>query len=216
MQISQSALFRLCCASFILGLLLAFFYDFLYMTRLWTIPPKHRYCVPAIQKFQAARIEGKKEKKKAPKGFRIALFFGDVFFCLVSALAVILLLYWLNNGSFRAAAPLCLALGFGLWRISVSKVVRVVFQWIAFILETTLYTLLLPIKRLFGLIAATYYRNAQKKRYRRLVKQRENYTKHHLQNIDRAAERLLPINIETGIRKGDRRAKTKRRRKKAV
>jgi hypothetical protein len=214
MQISQSALFWLCCASFLLGLLLALFYDLLYMTRLWTIPPKHRYCVPTIQKLQAPRIEEKKEHGKAPKGFRIALFVGDVFFCFVSAVAMILLLYWLNNGTFRAAAPLCAALGFGLWRISVSKVVRIAFQWLAFILETVIYTLLLPFKHLFKRVASVCRKNAQKKRYRRLAKQRENYTKQHLQNINRAAERLLPINIESRMQKGDRRAKA--RRKKAV
>ena len=212
MQISQSALFRLCCASFLTGLLLALFYDFLYMTRLWLLPPNNRYTVPSIQKRYLPRIKKKKKAKKGI-GFRIALFFGDVLFCFVSALAIILLLSWLNYGAFRAATPLGMALGFGLWRVSVSKGMRIAFQWFAFIIETVVYTLLLPIKRLFALIAKTYQRNAQKRRYKRQAKQRQIYTKQQLQNVEKAAERLFPINTQTRTQKGDGRAK---QRKKAV
>ena len=205
MQISQSALFRLCCASFLIGLLLALFYDFLYMTRLWLMPSNNRYTVPAIQNLRASRIKQKTAKKR--NALHVVLFISDVFFCLVSALAIILLLYWLNNGAFRAVAPLCMALGFGLWRISVSKGVRIAFQWFAFGIETVIYTLLIPLKRLFTLIVRICKKKAQKRRYKRLTKQRQNYTKQHLQNIDRTVEQLLPIDVKTRMQKGDGRAK---------
>lgn len=212
MQVSQSALFRLCCASFLAGVLLALFYDSLYMTRLWLLSPNNRYTVPAIQERYASRIKNKKIPKKEV-GFRVALFVGDVFFCLVGALAIILLLYWLNNGAFRAAAPLCMALGFALWRISFSRGIRIVFQWGAFIIETVIYVLLLPIKRLLSTIVEACRRNAKKRRYRRLARKRQTYTKQILQNIDRAAERLLPIDTQTRMLKGEGRAK---QRKKAI
>lgn len=205
MQISQSALFRLCCASFLVGLLLAFFYDFLYMTRLWLIPSNRRYTVPLIQKFRAPRIKDGKSKKR--KGLQTAIFFGDIIFCFSGALAIILLLYWLNNGAFRAAAPLCIALSFGLWRMSVSNGVRIAFEWLAFSIETVIYTLLSPIKRLLGLVAKTYQKNAQIQREKRLAKQRNNYTKLVLLNVDRAAEKLLLIDVKAKMQKGESRAK---------
>lgn len=209
MQISQSALFHLCCASFLLGILLALFYDFLYMTRLWLIPHKHCYTVPTIQKLKASRIGAKKSKKVSQKGFQITLFCEDVFFCTASAVAIILLLYWFNNGVFRVISPLCTALGFGLWQIGVSKGVRFVFEWVAFGIETVIYALLLPFKSLLALIIRIHRKTTQKRRYKRLTMQRQNYTQQQFKNIDRAAERLT----ETWMQKGDRRAK---QRKKAV
>ncbi len=205
MQISQSALFHLCCASFLIGLLLALLYDFLYMTRLWLMPSDKRYTVAAIQKLCTERIKKKTAKKQ--KGLSVALFLGDVFFCLVSALAVILLLYWLNNGTFRAAAPLCMALGFGLFRMTVSKGVRTALQWLAFGIETVIYKLLMPFKHLFAWIAKICRRSAQKQRQKRLFKQRQTHTKKALQHIERAAVGLLPIYTNSSMQKGEGRAK---------
>lgn len=211
MQLSQSALFYLLCASFLAGLMLSLFCDFLYMTRLWLVPLSDRYTVPTIQKLCISRTKKRTQKKK--KGIGVAIFFGDVLFCLVSAITLILLLYWLNNGSFRAAAPLGLALGFWLCHISLSKGVRIILQWLAFGTETVFYTLLMPLKRLFDWIARTYQKNAQKRRQERFKKQRNIYTKQELENIEKAAQRLLPIYTKTRMQKGDRRA---RKTKKAV
>lgn len=211
MRISQSALFYLCCVSFLLGLLLALLYDFLYMTRLWLMPGNKRYTVMAIQKLRAARI--KEGRSDARKGIRAVLFLDDVFFCLVVALAIILVLYWLNNGAFRAAAPLCMVLGFGLFRATLSKGVRIVLQWFAFGVETVLYMLLMPFKRLFAYIAKLCQKSVQKQRQKRLFKQRQANTKQALQNIERTAQGLLPIYANVKIQKGEGRA---RKSKKAV
>ena len=211
MQLSQSALFYLSCASFLAGLLLSLFCDFLYMLRLWLIPYDIRYTVSAIQKLRSSRA--KKGKQKKQKGLKVLVFLSDVLFCLVGAITLILLLYWLNNGVFRAAAPLCMAVGFWLWHVSLSKCVRIVLQWLAFGIETVLYTLVMPIKRLFALMARTYKKNAQKRHLKHLAKQRQSYTKQELQSIEKAAERLLPIYTKPRTQKGDSRAK---QRKKAV
>ena len=211
MRISQSTLFYLCCVSFLVGLLLALLYDFLYMTRLWLMPGNKRYTVMAIQKLRAARI--KEGRSDARKGIRAVLFLDDVFFCLVVALAIILVLYWLNNGAFRAAAPLCMVLGFGLFRATLSKGVRIVLQWFAFGVETVLYMLLMPFKRLFAYIAKLCQKSVQKQRQKRLFKQRQANTKQALQNIERTAQGLLPIYANVKIQKGEGRA---RKSKKAV
>ena len=210
MRLSQSSLFHLCCASFLAGLCLALFYDLLAISRLYLQPFHSRYSVPKIQKIQASR--GKNKKSKPSKGVAIVLFAEDVLFCLVGAVTIILILYWLNNGAFRVIAPLCMSFGFLLWRVSVSKGARAVLQWIAFGIETLFYILLLPIKRLFTRFIGRCRYKTQIRRKKRLAKQRQTYTKLELQHIESAAQRLFPIDI-TGTSKGETRAN---KRKKAV
>ena len=205
MQISQSALFYLCAASFLVGLALALFYDFLYMMRLWLIPSEMRYHVPRIQELRASRI--KKGSVKKHKWGSVVLFLQDVLFCLVCAIAVILLLYWLNNGAFRAAAPICMAAAFGLWHISLSKGVRVALEWLAFGIETVIYALLMPIKRLFAFLAGMCKRIAQKRHQKRLANKRKIYTKQTVQNFEKAVQMLLPTYTISRTQKGDGRAK---------
>lgn len=205
MQISQSALFYLCAASFLVGLALALLYDFLYMMRLWLIPSEVRYHVPRIQELRASRI--KKGSVKKHKWGSVVLFLQDVLFCLVCAITVILLLYWLNNGAFRAAAPICMAVGFWLWHISLSKGVRVALEWLAFGFETVIYALLMPIKRLFAFLAGMCKRIAQKRHQKRLANKRKIYTKQTVQNFEKAVQMLLPTYTILRTQKGDGRAK---------
>lgn len=205
MQISQSALFYLCAASFLVGLALALLYDFLYMMRLWLIPSEVRYHIPRIQELRASRI--KKGNVKKHKLGSVVLFLQDVFFCLVCAITVILLLYWLNNGAFRAAAPICMAVGFWLWHISLSKGVRVALEWLAFGIETVIYALLMPIKRLFAFLAGMCKRIAQKRHQKRLANKRKIYTKQTVQNFEKAVQMLLPTYTISRTQKGDGRAK---------
>lgn len=207
MQLSQSALFRLFCASFLAGIVLSLLSDVLYTMRIFLMPSNARYTVLSIRKLYQKRIKTESEKKQK-KGLRVAVFIGDVLLCLVSAITLILLLYWLNNGAFRAAAPLCMAVGFFLAHKSISVGVRIMLEWIAFGIETALYILVLPIKRLFGMIAAVYKKYAQRKHVQHLARARQTYTKQELQNIERAASRLLPIYSKPKRKvKGDRRAK---------
>ena len=206
MQFSQPATLRLWCASFVAGLLLALFYDFLYATRLYLLPIDKRYTVAAIQSSRI--LLSKKETKpiKKTKLFSVVLFFEDFFFCIVSALAGILVLYWLNNGMFRATALLCIAFGFWIWHISISKIIRATFQWFVFGIEVALNTLLVPIKRLLLAIAKKRKERLQKKKEKRLHKRRQEYTKKELQSIDRVAMRLLQMDDQL-IQKGEGRAK---------
>ena len=211
MQISQSALLYLCVAGFLAGLMLALLYDLLYMMRLWVTPTEKRYRVRAIQRLRTSRI--KKGSRKKPKRMKVVLFLQDIFFCLACAITNILLLYWLNNGVFRAAAPICMAVGFWLWHISISKWVRAALEWLAFGIETVIYALLMPIKRLFAFFVKMCKKHAQKRHQKHLAKKRKTYTKQTLQNIERAQQTLLPTYTISRTQKGDGRAK---RNKKAV
>lgn len=208
MQLSQSALFRLSCASFLAGLFLSLLLDLLYMMQLWAVPSNIRYSVPAIQRLRP-QSKAKKGRSKSQKGGGISVFLGDVLFCIAGALTLILLLYWFNNGAFRAAAPLCMAMGFWACHISLSKSVRIALQCLAFGIEKGLYTLLLPLKWVIEICK----KNAQKRRLIRLAKIRQSYTKKQLQSLEKAAEGLLPIETRNRMQKGEGRAK---QRKKAV
>ena len=211
MQFSQSAIFQLVCASFLAGLILALFCDVLYIARLWLKPPAIRYTVPAIQRIYARRIKESVPKKH--RGLRAAVFLHDLLLCLVGAITLILLLYRYNNGAFRAAAPLCAAVGFGMWFGLVSKGMRAALQWLTFCIEMAIYTLIMPLRRLLAWGVRAYKKNAQKRRLARLVKERKRYTKHVLRSIDKNVEGLLPIYERSRMQKGERFA---RKTKKAI
>ncbi len=190
---------------------MAFLSDFLYMTRLCLLPSNKRYTVEAIQRLRSPRI--KKRTEKVRKGLATALFFSDVFFCITSALVIILLLYSLNSGAFRAASPLFMTLGFWLFKITLSKSVRAMFQWLAFGIETIINTIVTPIKCLFVWAMGKRNKRLQKQRKKRLFKQRQLYTQHALQRVEQDAETLLPIYKISRTQEGEGRA---RKNKKAV
>ena len=191
MHLSQSAIFQLCVASLCAGGLLSLFSDVLKAMRLWLIPPANRYTVSKIQTLYYPRLKSGKMRKR--RELHLLIFFQDVLFCIAGAITLVLLLYWLNNGAFRAVAPLCMVLGFLLCRISISKWVRTVLQWIAFGTETLVYWFCLPFKRLFAIIVAKLHQNAQKRRKKRLARRRRNFTNKEIQNIAKVANKLLPL-----------------------
>lgn len=175
------------------------------------MPVQIRYSVPSIQKMRASHV--KKGSSHKAKGLHIATFFEDVIFCIVSALVLILLLFWLNNGEFRVVAPLFMAAGFFLWHISLSKGIRIALQWCAFGIEVIIHILCTPFKHLFEWILQKHKRNALSRHIKRCRKQRETYTKKELQDITEAAQRLLPMETNNRMQKGDSHAK---RRKKTI
>ena len=191
MHLSQSAIFQLCVASLCAGGLLSLLFDVLGVIQIWLTSPYQRYTVPKIQALYYTRLKSKKAKKR--RGLRVVIFFEDMLFCIVGAITLVLLLYWLNNGAFRAVAPLSMAIGFALCHVSVSKWVGAMLQWIAFGTETLVYWFCLPFKRLFAIIVAKLHQNAQKRRKKRLARRRRNFTNKEIQNIAKVANKLLPL-----------------------
>ena len=191
--------------------MLSIFYDLLYSSRLWLMPSQRRYTVPAIQKMHKVRI--KKGNASNQKLLSIAVFLGDVLFCIVSAITLILLRYWLNNGAFRAGAPLLMILGFFLWRVSLSEGFRIALQWSVFGTETVVRVLFMPFKRLFTCVLEKVKAHLKARHKKHCEKQRRSYTKNEFQNIAKTAERLLPLPPKNRMQKGDDHAK---HRKKAI
>lgn len=191
MTISQSLLFRLFCTAFIAGILLSFSYDLLYALRLWLLPQNMRYTLPAIQKIVCKRDQ--KSTKGKWHAYRVMLFCEDIFFCLIAAFILILLLFWLNNGAFRAMAPLGMIIGFWLCHISFSKVLRAALQWCAFCIETVIYYLLKPLKTWMGCVRKACINIYRIQHNKHLYQKRQRYTKQERLQIDRAVQVLLPI-----------------------
>lgn len=65
----------------------------------------------------------------------IAVGVGDLFYCLLFALTLELILYRFNDGEFRVAVPLLLFAGLGLFRISVARVTGLLVAWMAYVLS---------------------------------------------------------------------------------
>lgn len=192
MQLSQQTLLGLFCASFIAGLLLALFSDFLYAMRLWLMPLGAHYTVPAIQKRLAKRNK-KRSYKKAGRGSSMTTFLSDVLLCIVGAITLILILYRFDNGAFRAEAPICMAVGFYLCHRTVSKSIRIILEWFLFAIETVFYALLMPFRHLLAWMVRIQKKNQQKRRSIRFAKERKTYTQKQLQSINSATEMLLPF-----------------------
>ena len=192
MYLSQLLLFKLSLASFVTGAVLSLVGDFLYAMQLWLASPSKRYTVPTIQ-----RLHKKLKKSTSIKGkgrsLQIALIAEDILLCLLASVALILLLYWINNGVFRVAAPLFMAAGFWICRISISKYARIVFQWVCFGVETLLHLLWMPFKYFFARIVKRIRKNARKRRMVHLAKARQKRTKQELKDIEKTAKRILPI-----------------------
>lgn len=208
MQISQSALLQLYLLSFLAGCGLSVLYDLFYMLRLWLLPPKARYTVPTIAYIYAKQVPTKSKKRKG-RTFRIALFLGDVLFCIISAIVLILLLYGLNDGVFRISAPLCMAVGFASVRVSLARPCRILFQCVAFGIEMLCRTLLAPFKALYRLIKGACKKRIAHRRIKKYAKQRKQYTRWQHLNIDKTVVTLLPMSsVSTKeIKKGAGRAK---------
>ena len=189
-------------ASFATGFLLAFFSNFLHAMHLLSLPVESRYTVPAIQK-QLIKRNKKGSDKKTKRGSALILFLSDVLLCVVGAIMLILVLYWFNNGVFRAEAPFCMAVGFYICHRTVSKGFRIILQWFLFAIETVFYTLLMPFCRLFAWTVSTYKESVQKHLLIRFSKERKTYTQQQLQNVEHMAAMLLPIELKSRKKKGD-------------
>ena len=191
MQLSQSAILMLFAASFAAGASVAFLADVFYTLRLPLLPQNRRYTVPAIQKVLQKRPQS--GNKKGKRGIAVALFMGDVLLCLAGAIALILILYCFNNGVFRAVAPLSFAVGLAVWHFYLAKWACIILEWLAFCIETLIYTLLLPIRCLAALCIKLCQANARKRRAHCQKRQRQIHTDRELQSIDKKAHTLLQI-----------------------
>jgi len=163
MEISQTAIFFFCIASFVIGFLLGVFYDI--SAVLPAIGGKN-FCFSLRQKLSEITLPIIKRKIKAGKsnikeftvGFTV--FLHDLIFMIFSGAAVSVIVYRFNNGIWRIHCIVCIILGFAFYRIIFRYPVLVLAEILRFVLCCiVLYIICLlyiPIKALIGFIT-TYF-----------------------------------------------------------
>jgi hypothetical protein len=149
MEISQLALARLWLYALCSGGLLGIVFDALQTIPLCLLCGIPSATVTRIRKIRLPLLHQRKAKPH-PIATPLLQIVADVLFCLIGAVCCILLLYACNNGKFRFPVLLCLALGFACYRVLLSRFVKIVFEWCAFLIRTAVRYLIcflfMPIK----------------------------------------------------------------------
>lgn len=149
MNISQVALARLYGYALLLGAILAFLYDLIRITRVFL---GVHYCRRTSKRLQEIRLPfikpyGRRTERRA---LGIVVFFEDLFFCIVAAIAMILLFYQTNNGNIRIPAFFLAGAGFLIYRGTLGRTVMLFSEVISFCIEVCLryitFFLTLPIR----------------------------------------------------------------------
>lgn len=132
MEVSQSALARMLCCCFLCGLVLGLFYDLLRLTRMPLgsgLPPRAerlamRLSIPRRLRPFAPRPSQRGNEKRSRVAVFVVSLIEDVFFCLVAAVVLVLVLYATNDGQLRLGAVAMLLLGFVGYLITLGRPMR--------------------------------------------------------------------------------------------
>ena len=154
MRLSQSAIFALYAASFLLGIALGLLYDGLRITRIFL---GESYSAEAAL-FWERELPwiGKVRKKRRKGALRALVFAEDFLFCLVAGVLQILLFYQLQNGNVRIPAILLALIGFFAYRATVGRPIMWCSERIAFCaacaVRYVLYVFLWPARTVRSLL----------------------------------------------------------------
>ena len=205
MTVSQTQLALLYFNACLLGVGLGVFYGLLRIVRIFF--GDHFSMV--ANRFQAVElpfIHVREKRKRHGRLLKVIVFAEDFLFCVVAAVAMILLFYQINNGKLRFLAFPVAGVGFYLYRITLGRLVMVCSETVAFVLEAAIryvfFFLLFPLKWIVNRIVLII-----RKRWRRFVekrraRQRALYTKEYEKQLDIHVKRvLLGREKEKGVRR---------------
>ena len=151
MDISQYALLLLHVYAVLLGGGLGVLYDCFRVTRVFFGAHYSRKMTKRIQEIRLPLLKPVVLNKKAPF-LDVAVFLGDLLFCLIAAVSVILLCYGMNDGGVRLLALFCCGAGFVLYRMTLCRVMLPLLEWGAFAFSCVVrygcFFLAYPIRRL--------------------------------------------------------------------
>ncbi|MBQ8416938.1 MAG: spore cortex biosynthesis protein YabQ [Clostridia bacterium] len=208
MYFSQSALAALWLYAFLLGLFLGAVYDALRITRIFL---GASYSPRLKEKLQAVTLPFLKKRVRRIKRqgvfFWIFVFIGDLLFSLLGGVLLILLFYQFNSGKIRFPAFFCTGVGFFLYRKTLGRLVMLLSEAIAFVLESAVRYLCffaaLPFRALFGVIwrfAVAKHKKAKAKKQR---KERLRQTKKEWQKLT-AGDKEKKQEVITEEKNGER------------
>lgn len=208
MNVSQSQLAMLYVSAALLGVGLGFFYDLFRILRI--LVGEHFSTVAC--RFQEAKLPLLRERAKTSNPLKlqkIVIFTGDFLFCILSAVAMILLFYQINNGKIRFWAFPMVGVGFCLYRASLGRLVMLCAETAAFLLESAVRYLvfftLFPFKWILGRLMAVARKCRNNMIEKRRKKRRDGYTKAFEAHLDvRVKKGLLGIEDEKGVRRDAR------------
>lgn len=137
MVISQWQLALLYLNAGVLGIGLGLFYDALRMVRMFFgerfSTGSNRLCHKKLPLIQM-----KSQRKHHKRLSAVVIFMLDFLFCLVAAVAIILLFYQMNNGKLRFWAFPMVGIGFYLYRMTLGRLVMLCSETVAFFLEAAI------------------------------------------------------------------------------
>ena len=152
MEISQLSLGVLCLASFVCGMILCAGYDALAV--LPVIFGK-TYSQALREKLNGVKMPFRLSFPGKKAFLSAAVFLHDFFFMTVAGVLFTLIIYRFNDGVFRAAALVLLALGFAVCRICFRKIFVPVAEISGFLVRYALslvaFVFFMPASKLFGL-----------------------------------------------------------------
>jgi hypothetical protein len=198
MSISQAALGRLFGYAFLLGAILAFCYDLLRLTRIFF---GVHYCRRGAKRLHEIRLPfikpyGRRTERRA---LGIVVFFEDLFFCIASAIAVILLLFQYNNGKFRFPVLIVIGVGFLIYRATLGRAFLLLSEVIAFCIEVcfkyTVYFITLPFRLTVGFLKDWITRIAGRVQGIHKRSMRRRCTEQEIARLQRDACGLLPQDL---------------------
>ena len=137
MEVSQRALAYMLLWALLCGALLGGIYDLFSFHRktkgasprmVWL---KEKLTLPLA--LRRRRCPAKRKKREWLGA--VGLFLGDVLFCLLFAVVAVLLLYYTNEGQFRLSVPAIMLLSFFLYRITLGRPIRCVFEILSMLLR---------------------------------------------------------------------------------
>ena len=131
MDISQYSLLLLHVYAVLLGGGLGVLYDCFRVTRVFFGAPCSREVAKRIRTLHLPFLKPMQYKKRNTL-LGILVFLEDLLFCVIAALAAILLCYEMNNGTVRLFVLFCCGVGFLLYRVTLGHMVIPLLEWIAF------------------------------------------------------------------------------------
>ena len=218
MIISQTQLAMLYVSACLLGAALGLLYDGFRILRVF-LGERFSQAGNRFQNVKLPLITMGGNRKKHRKILSVVVFLEDFLFCVLAGIAIVLLVYQLNNGKIRLLIFPLAAVGFVVYRHTVGRIVMLFSETAAFLLEAGVryvcFFLLFPWKWAISRLIGVIKKAVNKHRALRQKRDRIRYTRQCMENVEQTVYRTL-IKDENYQKKEGQDAKRANRKEKTV